>query len=303
MASTTAPKMIDQVQPDARSRGWMREPLAHFLILGMLLFLASRLVTPDTGETEIVIDSARVERLSELFRLQTGMPPDAAEQERLIQDYIRDEVLFREARKLHLDDGDELVRRRLVQKMAFLVASSAEVPLPDTETLREYYELHAARFSSSPRTSFQQVYFSPDARGVEGARQAAIDTLARHGAANSKAPTGDRAPLPGRFDQVTRAEMQLALGQKPIVDALLESPVGIWSGPVESGYGWHLIRVDKRSPAILLHFDDVREEVEAAWLSDARQRAEQERLTTLTEHYQVIRQDPQSPAGRRLDDQ
>lgn len=285
------PAMDSSSTAGSRMSRWLREPLLQFLILGGLLSLVSRLVAHDEARTRIVVDAPRVERLAQLYALQTGGAPTPAQREQLVQGFVRDEMLVREARRLQLDDGDELVRRRLVQKMEFLLASSAEVAPPGEGALRRFHRDHAARFASPARVSFVHVFFSPDGRGAEGARAAASAALARHGASDPEPPVGDRAPLPTRFERATPEELQLAFGQRPILPALLQAPPGRWVGPLESGLGWHLVRVTERQPAASPAYEQVRGDVEAAWRREAQQQAERERLATLARGYRVVRED------------
>lgn len=272
----------------AGRRGWLREPVLHFLLIGALLVLASWLWAPREADSDIVIDEPRVERLAQLYALQTGSPPTPAERARLIEDYIRDEAMYREARWLRLDEGDELVRRRLVQKMDFLIASSEEAAAPSEEQLRRFHREHAAQFTAPARVTLLQVFFSPDTRGNEGAREAAALMLAQHGESNPAVPAADRPPLPSRIDNATLEELKLAFGDRPMLQALMDAPVGRWLGPLESGYGWHLLRVIERTPAATWSFEQARADVEAAWLRQARARAAEERVAQLMKKYRVV---------------
>lgn len=271
-----------------RWRRWLHEPVLHFLFIGGLLVLVSRVFPPAGADQEIVVDAQRIERLSQLYSLQTGALPTSAERKYLIDDFVRDETLYREARRLQLDEGDELVRRRLVQKMEFLIASDMELETPSEEALRGFYREHAAQFTAPMRVSFLHVFFSPDSRGRAGARETALATLNAHGAANAEIPAGDRPPLPARFEQVTREDLQRIFGSRPIVQALVETPTGKWTGPVESGLGWHLVRVIERSPAAALSFEQVRGDVEAAWMRQARAQGEQKRMEALRQQYRLV---------------
>jgi hypothetical protein len=274
---------------------WLREPLLHFLLLGAVLYAASRGFAPTHGDLEIVIDSARVNRLSQLYEMQTGAAPSSEQRDRLVEDFVRDEVLYREARKLGLGEGDELVRRRLVQKMAFLQASVKPVE-PTESQLRAFHKEHAAQFAAPSRLSFVHVYFSPDGRGSDAARAAAEIVLRRHISANGAMPSGDRPPVPGRFENATPDDLRLAFGQRPIVEALMQALPGEWVGPLESGYGWHLVRVTARTQPVPVALEDARDTVRAAWQREARLEAERARDAELLRRYHVVRTDQAAPA-------
>ena len=278
-------------KPAGRAGRWLREPLLHFMLLGGLLYAASRVFAPGAADMYIQIDAARVERLARLYQLQTGAAPTNAQRERLIADFVRDEVLYREARKLGLDEGDEMVRRRLVQKMEFLQSNMANLDEPSEAQLRAFHREHAAQFTEPARLSFTHVYFSPDGRSPAAARDAAAAALAAHIASGADMARGDRAPVASHFDKVGRDEVQLTFGHSPIVDALMQAQPGQWIGPVESGYGWHLVRVTERENPVPTSFEQAKAAVTEAWQREAGQQAERTRLAALMRQYTVIRKD------------
>ncbi|MCV2361001.1 peptidyl-prolyl cis-trans isomerase [Paucibacter sp. TC2R-5] len=278
-------------KPAGRAGRWLREPLLHFMLLGGLLYAASRVFAPSDADAQIQIDAARVERLARLYQLQTGTAPTIAQRERLIADFVRDEVLYREARKLGLDEGDEMVRRRLVQKMEFLQSNIANLEVPSEAQLRAFHREHAAQFTEPARLSFTHVYFSADGRSPGAARDAAAAALAAHMASGADMARGDRAPVASHFDKVGRDEVQQTFGQRPIVDALMQAQPGQWVGPVESGYGWHLVRVTERENPVSISFEQAKAAVTEAWQREAGQQAERSRLAALMRQYTVIRKD------------
>lgn len=261
------------------------------MLLGGLLYAASRVFAPGAADMTIQIDAARVERLARLYQLQTGAAPTNAQRERLITDFVRDEVLYREARKLGLDEGDEMVRRRLVQKMEFLQSNMVNLDEPSEAQLRAFHREHAAQFTEPARLSFTHVYFSPDGRSSAAARDAAAAALAAHMASGADMDRGDRAPVASRFDKVGRDEVQLSFGHSPIVDALMQAQPGQWVGPVESGYGWHLVHVTERENPVPTSFEQAKVAVTEAWQREAGQQAERTRLADLMRQYTVIRKD------------
>jgi hypothetical protein len=278
-------------KPAGHAGRWLREPLLHFMLLGGLLYAASRVFAPGAADMQIQVDAARVERLVRLYQLQTGAAPTDAQREQLIADFVRDEVLYREARKLGLDKGDEMVRRRLVQKMEFLQSNIADLEKPSEAQLRAFHRENAAQFTEPARLSFTHVYFSPDGRSPGAARAAAAAALAAHLASGADMARGDRAPVASQFDNVGRDEVQLTFGHSPIVDALMQAQPGQWVGPVESGYGWHLVRVTERQNPVLTSFEQAKAPVTEAWQREAGLQAERTRLAALMRQYTVIRND------------
>lgn len=214
----------------ANLRALAREPLLHFALLGAGVFaLHASVERPAPGPAPLVLDAAFVEGLG---------ARDDADREARIDAWIRDEVLVREARARGLDRGDPIVRRRLVQKMELLLEATADVEPPRPEEV-------AARLADDPRyhqpghTLFEHVFF----------RRARADPSADARAALRTDPPGegDAFLLGARIGPRTDAALRSSFGDG-FADALSEAPVGRWSGPLESAYGVHLVRVERREP-------------------------------------------------------
>jgi peptidyl-prolyl cis-trans isomerase C len=267
---------------------WTHEPVVHFLVLGALLVTANQLLERLQPAQAIVVDAARVERLSELYRLQTGQSPGPAEREFLVADFVKEEALSREARALGLDRDDAIVRRRLVQKMEFL--EPEPVDAPSEEELRSYYRENAGLFALPGVVSFSQLYFSPDSEGPEAAKRAAFAALAAlRSGVSARTIRADRLPVPLSTQQRTMEDLARELGDSPVVGALASAPQGVWTGPVASGFGWHLVQVTGRGAEALPPFERNRARAASAWQDAAVARARSERLESLLERYPVVR--------------
>src|SRR5690606_9554437 len=177
-----------------------KDPLLHFLVLGAVLFAISAWRGGDEEAPDrIVIDDLVVERVADATRRLYGREPTRAELEELLEPTIRDEVFYREALALGLDVNDDEVRRRLIEKMQYLMQDLADPEPPSDEALREFFERDRERFALPAAVTFEQVFFSPQMRGdalledVEAARRAL------EGGADPL-EVGDRTPLQLRFD-------------------------------------------------------------------------------------------------------
>jgi len=263
------------------------------MALGAAIFLCSHLAGPkgDGVTRRIVIDAPLERRIAELSRAQNGLIPTAEEMRRLESDYINDEVWYREALRLGLDRNDEIVRRRLVQKVMFLQHDLAVPAVPSEGALREYYEAHAAAFRTTPAVSFEQIYFSPDRGGWSGAQSrawSAYSYLGHH--ENEKATQmADPSPVILAAGELSRQQLAAALGDTPAVEALFTLEPGNWSQPVRSGYGWHLLRVIHRTESYTPSFDRVRVQVESAWRDAETETNEQRQLASLRAQYPIVR--------------
>jgi hypothetical protein len=240
----------------------LREPLVHFLVIGLLLFVVFALVGEDrrAAGNRIEITDADIDQLVAIFRKQWQRPPDPQELQGLIDSRIREEVLYREALAMGLDKDDTIVRRRLAQKVEFLMGDVSGVTEPDDATLQAYYEKHAERYREPPRLGFTQIYFSTDRRGEQAATDANA-LLARLRATRTGpgqlADEGDPIMLPRVYVDARTDGIARDFGGT-FAEEISGLQAKQWQGPVVSGYGLHLVYIDSRKQARLPPLDQVR---------------------------------------------
>lgn len=283
----------------------LREPLVHFLLLGAALFVLYDLVAdPDDRATDrIVVSAGRIDQLSEVFTRTWQRPPTAAELGGLIEDHVRDEVYYREARAMGLDLDDTVIRRRLRQKLEFLTVDLLTESDPTPEQVRRYFDEHADAFRGPTRFVFQQIYFNPELRNGRAADDATA-LLARLSVADLQADPaelGDPIYLPTGSVPLSESEVAQRFGQD-FAAALTELPVGRWSGPVESGFGHHLVRIQQRQPGALPPLETVRDSVEREWHNARREEAAESFYRQLRQRYDVRIEHSAAPEGTRGSD-
>jgi peptidyl-prolyl cis-trans isomerase C len=270
---------------------FVREPLCHFLVLGALLFVLHGLTRgrAEPSSDTITVSAAQIRLLQEQWTQQWSRPPTQTELRALIDQYIHDEVLYREAKALGLDRDDTIVRRRLVQKIDFLFADAATLAEPSREGLRAFFAEHADQYREPEKLSFTHVYFSPDrhhghvrqdAEQVRSALQAKVHVL--------RAPErGDDFALSYDYTQKTEAEVAREFGETFASKLFTLSP-GEWHGPLESGYGLHLVRVHERIAAMPATFDEVHKKVKDDFMTAKRREANELAYQRLHERYKVV---------------
>src|SRR5271168_1886666 len=151
-----------------QQRRWLREPLLHFIVLGLLLFAANsyithgRTVAEPPKQIDITIDDLR--QMAIYFQSQWGRPPTPEEFNGLVESKVKEEILYREGLLMGLDKDDTIVKRRVAQKMQFLTQDAASSHSPTPAMLRGWYEKHTDQFAFPNRVSFRHLYFSPDHR-------------------------------------------------------------------------------------------------------------------------------------------
>ena len=259
----------------------MREPLVHFLVAGLAIFaVLSWRVQPDDPASR-VIDLSREDqaRLSVNFAEVMGRPPTQAELDALIQRWVREEVLYREALRLGLEEGDAVVRKRLAQKMDVIAASAADAEKPDNATLAKWLRDHPDRFAQDMQLTFDQLYFTSRGRAV------VARTLLEGGADWTK--VGDAISLPAHFDAASRMTVSDEMG--PDFAAALEGlePAMAWHGPIESALGWHLVRLSAKQPGVLPPLSAIRARVEDDWRAETGRARQEAAYRTLRSSYTV----------------
>lgn len=278
----------------------LREPLIHFLALGACIFALNAVLHPPAREDghRIEVTAADIARIRALYAQQWGAAPDGADMPRLVDNYIRSEVLFREGTRLGLGTEDSILRNRITQKMEFLLEDASSIPQPADVEMQAYLDAHAAAFRIPERIGFAQLYFSPELRGAraEADAKSALAAL-RDGTA---AERGD--PLMIGSDPAPRSASEIAEDYGEAFARELFAVQGSgWQGPIRSAFGLHLVRVLERQPARTPALAEIRAQVHDALMVDRLRQANEEAYARLRARYQVVI-DPGAlkPAGKPL---
>lgn len=267
----------------------LKEPLVHFFLIALAIFAMHGVVgdksvpAPDV----IVVTASKIEQMGSVFTKTWQRPPTGSELKGLIDDHVREEILVREALALGLDKDDTVIRRRLRQKMEFLVIDEADAPVPTDEELNVYLKAHPGAFETDPVLAFQQVFLNPERQGDAIARNAAstLEALATV-PSTDPASLGDVTQLPPVVELTGKTAIAQMFGGE-FAEALDKAPVGQWIGPVASGFGLHLVRVTERKPGRLPALGDVRAAVMREWANDRRVALEDRRFAELLKRYDV----------------
>ena len=278
----------------------LREPLFHFLLAGVALFILFSAVNrgqagSGSSDSEIVVSEGRIYGITQQFMKVWQRPPTSRELEGLIQSYIREEVFYREALSMGLDVGDEIVRRRMAQKLGFISEDIASLQEPTEAEFRSYYESHLEEFRRETRVSFQHVYLNSDKRG-ESTRKDAESLLAKLKGIGEKgnfAGIGDPSMLSTEFAATTQREITSLFGEE-FTTGLLSQTLDQWSGPIESAYGLHLVFVSERVDGEIPPFDEVSDIVVREWTSVKKKEIKELFYESLLKRYKVTIEQPES---------
>ena len=262
---------------------FLRDPLFAFVLLGGAVFLADVLWQEGASDA-VVVTQGDVDLLAELWSSRMGRPPTAEELDGLVDTHVTEEVMVREARRLGLDRSDPIIRRRLAQKLTFLVEDLAALEPPEERELQTWFEARRDDYESRGTVTFDHIYFRGN--GGEEAAQAAGSAL-EDAEAGRWRELGDPSLLARTYKAASREGVcgDFGPGFCNALDALPVAPT--WQGPVTSTYGSHLVRVLKRTPAGVPDYESVRERVFADYQQELRNQAGAELLEELHERYQV----------------
>jgi hypothetical protein len=262
----------------------LREPLVHFLAIGALLFVLFRMAGDDAPATEeIVVTQGRIDQLATSFRLVWQRKPTPQELDGLIEDYIREEVLYREAVGMGLDRDDTIIRRRMRQKLEFLAEDLSAQFEPTDEDLQAWFSQHRESYRVDEGFTFRHIYLNPDRRGddLPGDIERLLEQLSTATEDLDVSNLGDPLLLPDRYEAMARTRVEQTFGTN-FATSLEEFATGAWGGPIESGYGQHLVLLHERKPGGIPELDDVRDRLQRDWSAARRQQ-------TLDAHYQALR--------------
>jgi hypothetical protein len=273
----------------------VREPLFHFLILGAAIFGAHGLITRHKTDKpgEIVVTQAAIENLTTGFTRTWQRPPTEDELTGLLRDYIREEAAYREALALGLDRDDMIVRRRLRQKLEFVSDGLATRTEPSDAELQRFLQAHPETFLTEPLFSFRQIYINPQLHGENAHRDAAqvLESL-QHAGSSVRDNLGDPFLLEQNFDNVLLSDVKKTFGEQ-FASAIGTLRVGTWQGPIDSGYGVHLVRVTKHTDSHLPALAEVREQVRRDYLDGKRKEATDKFYNALLSRYSVRIEPPE----------
>jgi hypothetical protein len=263
-----------------------REPLLHFLLIGFALFLYYDLASEniEAPPKRIHVERGQVQQLASNFERTWSRPPTPPELEAIVEGYVREEVFYREAMAMGLDQDDPMVRRRMRMKREFMLEDLSGQDASD-EVLSEFLARNPDRFRDEARVSFHQVFLNPDLR--PDLEKDASELLSRLNEGADPEGLGDRTLVPHSYPPTSQGEVARDFGDG-FAREVASLTAGEWSGPVRSPFGAHLVKVDSRTEARVPELAEIRDEVLRDYLAEKRVRQKNLAYEKLREGYQVI---------------
>jgi len=270
----------------------LKDPLLHFLVLGAALFALYFTVNPKPAgdDRQIVVGKGQLEFLAARFARVWNRPPSRQELEGMVDDYVTEEIYYREALALGLDRNDAVIRKRLRQKMEFFGDSAAALLEPDDAALEDYLRANAERYRRDDLYSFRQVYFSTDrpATELDAALKRAVLEL-RDGARVD----GDSSLLGSEFDHISASQVERNFGTG-FAKQLDKLTPGRWSEPLRSGLGIHFVYLEEHIAGEVPPLAEIRDQVKRDWTYQRSQQLKAEFRDKLRAEYEVEIQWPES---------
>jgi peptidyl-prolyl cis-trans isomerase C len=280
---------------------WLREPLLHFLILGAALFAVYGYINRGRGGVEpskqIVLSLDDLREMDVYFESEWHRQPTTAEFAAMVEDKVREDVLYREALAMGLDKEDTIVKRRMAQKMQFLAEDVAAAHEPTSAQLKTWFDGNKEKFALPSRISFRHVYFSPDKRGKnahDDAARALTQLACQPADLKVAASLGDRFMFQEYYGDSAPDAIAKEFGP-PFAVAVENLKPGSWQGPIESGYGWHLVYVTTVIPGRIPAFEEIEPDVKTAWLGEQKRQAWEKSYAEMRAKYTVLL--PAPPSG------
>ena len=276
---------------------FLREPLLHFLFIGAAIYLLYGVFAeqlPEADDKTIVVSAGEIEWMQRSWQKRWNRPPTPRELDGLIQQYIKETVLYREALTMGLNQHDQVIRRRLAQKLEFLAKDLVALTPPTEEELHTYFTEHLDRYQEPVLYTFTQVYIDPDKRGDSTLAQAAAvkaRLTAEGEAIEDPGALGDGFMLQNYFPQKDPVEIQKLFGSG-FADSLVALSPGQWHGPILSGYGTHLVYVHNVIEPPAPVFTEEQERVVQDWTTDRGEELNEQFYANLKDQYTIVIEEP-----------
>lgn len=248
-----------------------------FVVLGVAIFIIDE-QTSDPLDT-IVVDAALERNVAALWSSQIQRDPTRAELDSLVEEWVTEEIWRRESLRLNLAEEDDIIRRRMIQKMQFIAEQEAELA-PTEEQLRAYYEENQDKYELPSNISFEQLQFQSEAAAAEAlsAGESAADLARASMLARMNVRQSPRDVASAFGPEFTRGIGSLAVAQH-------------WQGPVQSRIGWHLVKVLEVNPPSIAPIEDIRAALAADYSYAARLQAQEDFITEVRANYDIVRKD------------
>jgi PPIC-type PPIASE domain len=238
------------------SKRWWQEPLIHFALLGALLFIVDQQIFEKKDDPKtIVVPAAVTQEAQASFKATRNRDPNAEELQALVQRWLDTEVLFREGLKLQLDQGDQMIRERVIFKSLMSFEGSLPKPVPDEKTLRAWLETKREKYDEPARHDFEEAVLEGEAT-VDAIKAFALSL-------NKGAPSDTKAGL-RVFKDRPRSNIVQSYGEE-FAKALEGATPDEWRA-LQSKDAWRIVRLKAITPPTPAKFEAIAHILRADWI-------------------------------------
>ena len=251
-----------------------------FLGIGVLILLIDLALNYDEDRLNIFISDQEVESLISSWQSQVGRSPSKKDIKRIIDDIIKEEILYREALRLNLDLEDRIIKRRLAQKISFLREETSIAP-PKSSELDKFFQKNLSSYVVPEKFTFTHFYFSSEKGGMRRAKEALLNI------SDDDSPDSDPFMLGKNFVEKSAEEIRRDFGND-FAENFNNPVLGIWIGPIESVYGYHIVKILEKSKSYTPTLDQIIEKVEVDYFLEEKQKSLDSYLNELREKYKIV---------------
>lgn len=271
----------------------IKEPIAHFIIIGVVVFLFYSFIKGSYVDKDhaIQITKSDVEAIINKWMAQMKRPPAKQEVDIFLEDYVQREILFREAKAMGLDKNDIVVKNRMLQKLDFLTNDLLITGTPTDAEALKYFNNNPEKYIVPGKIDFIHIYFNLDKRSFDEAKQTALE-VKKNLSISSTVPNnyfenGDLFILPYEFYGLSKADVTNKFGKSELSEEVLGLEEKKWGGPFLSSYGLHLVYVSNKKPSQALQFEEVKSDIKDILIKDKRKEAKKRIISELKKKYVI----------------
>jgi parvulin-like peptidyl-prolyl isomerase len=259
----------------------LKEPLVHFLFIGASLFFIYAQVndTVSQSDNKVYISKNQLNKIYSKWVDKTGKAPNKLEKKRLLDEYIEQEVLFKEAMAKGLDKNDHVIRKHLAKKMKFVFDDNTVLQKPTNEELKNLYKKEISLFQSTQNISFNQIVFSKDTKNIEEEAKKLLKRL--------KSSKSSKVSTIGKKVDLNKISVEKIFSKK-FSNTIFNLELNRWQGPFKTKYGLHLVNIHSIIKTKAPSFEDMKNELEIKYTKQQLTQANKVFYKNLYKKYEII---------------
>jgi peptidyl-prolyl cis-trans isomerase C len=271
---------------------FFKEPLVLFITAGIFLYFTYSSLNNylNRDENVVIVSNVEINFLEQSWESRMNRPPSPEEKKGLIDNYIQDMVMYKTALEMGLDNGDQVIKGRMIQKLKFLGNDLIRPPQPSEQDLVTFYEEHKEQYIPEEMITITHIFFDPDKREdktLEDAEKALQILSLKDEFDSDLADYGDAFMLQSYYPNRSELEIRKLFGNG-FTESVFKLEPEKWHGPVLSGYGTHIVYIHSHQKSEIPAFTDVREQVKNDWMEDMQKKLNEKYIEGLMSRYEIV---------------